>query len=71
MMVGWVAGIALANGDLAVNTLLSDHMVRQRDRPVPVWGTAKPDTKIALKFGQQGKTVETGRDGKWLVRLEP
>ena len=53
-----------------VNRLFSDHMVLQRDRPVPVWGTAKPGTTITVKFGQQRKTAETGTDGKWRVRLD-
>jgi sialate O-acetylesterase len=70
MIVGWLAGIALAQDNLAVNRLFTDHMVLQRDRPVPVWGTAKPDTKITVNFGQQEKTAEAGTDGKWLVRLD-
>jgi len=70
MMIGWVAGIALAQDNPAVNKLFSNHVVLQRDRPVPVWGTAKPGTKITVKFGQQEKTAETGTDGKWLVRLD-
>jgi hypothetical protein len=45
-------------------------MVLQRDMPVPVWGTAKPGAKITVTFGQQEKTAETGKDGKWLVRLD-
>jgi len=70
MIVGWVAGIALADGNLAVNRLFTDHTVLQRDMPVPVWGTAKPGTMITVTFGQQEKTAETGKDGKWLVRLD-
>ena len=53
-----------------VNRLFSDHTVLQRDMPVPVWGTAKPGATIKVKFGQQEKTTETGKDGKWLVRLD-
>jgi len=54
----------------SVSGLFSDHVVLQRDMPVPVWGTAKPGAKIAVTFGQQAKTAETGKDGKWLVRLD-
>jgi len=70
MIYGWVAGIALADGNLAVNRLFTEHMVLQRDMPVPVWGTAKPGTKVTVTFGQQEKSAETGKDGKWLVRLD-
>ncbi|MEI7902130.1 MAG: sialate O-acetylesterase [bacterium] len=70
MMLGWIAGSALAQDNLAVNRLFSDHTVLQRDRPVPVWGTAKPGTKVAVKFGRQEKTVDTDKDGRWHVRLD-
>ena len=59
-----------AQDNPSVSGLFSDHMVLQRDRPVPVWGTAKPGTKITVKFGQQEKTAETDKDGRWLVRLD-
>jgi len=59
-----------AQDNPSVSGLFSDHMVLQRDRPVPVWGTAKPGTKITVKFGQQEKAAETDKDGRWLVRLD-
>ena len=70
LMVGFLAGSALAQDNPVVNKLFSNHLVLQRDRPVPVWGTAKPGTKITVKFGQQEKAGETDKDGKWLVRLD-
>jgi len=70
MIVGYVAGMALAQDNPVVNKLFSNHLVLQRDMPVPVWGTAKPGTKVTVKFGQQKKTGEAGMDGKWLVRLD-
>ncbi|MCX6872540.1 MAG: hypothetical protein NTW21_01850 [Verrucomicrobia bacterium] len=70
--LGWMmkgsAGWAQDNPSLS--GLFSDHMVLQRDIPVLVWGTAKPGTKVSVKFGQQEKTAETGKDGRWLVRLD-
>jgi len=62
--------LCLAQDNPVVNRLFSDHTVLQRDMPVPVWGTAKPGTKVTVTFGQQEKTAETGKDGKWLVRLD-
>jgi len=53
-----------------VSKLISDHMVLQRELPVPVWGTAKPGTSVTVKFGPQAKTAEADKDGKWLVRLD-
>ena len=45
-------------------------MVLQRDMPVPIWGTAAPGEKITVKFRDQTKTVEAGKDGKWSVKLD-
>ena len=55
--------------------IFSDHMVLQRDMLVPVWGTADPGEVLSVTFGstesRQFKKVTTGRDGKWLVSLDP
>jgi len=48
-----------------------DHMVLQREKPVLVWGTAKPGEKVTVKFAGQNKTATTGTDGKWQVVLKP
>jgi len=70
--LGWMmmGSSGWAQDNPAVNGLFSDHTVLQRGMPVPVWGTAKPGAKITVTFGQQEKTAEAGRDGKWLVRLD-
>jgi len=72
IVMGWMmmGSAGWAQDNPSVSGLFSDHAVLQRDMPVPVWGTAKPGTKITVKFGQQEKTTETGKDGKWLVRLD-
>jgi sialate O-acetylesterase len=76
-LCGLTAGLLLAlNGvcrgqdNPVVSKLFSDHMVLQREMPVPVWGTAKPGTKVTVKFAQQEKTAEADKDGKWLLRLD-
>ena len=51
-------------------TLFSDHMVLQRDRPVPIWGTAPPDLKITVTFRDQVKSTTTAADGAWKVTLD-
>jgi sialate O-acetylesterase len=49
----------------------SDHMVLQREMPVPVWGTAKPGEKVTVTFAGQTKTVTVAEDRKWMVKLDP
>jgi sialate O-acetylesterase len=35
---------------LKLAPIFGDHMVLQRKKPVPVWGTAKPGETIAVSF---------------------
>ena len=48
-----------------------DHMVLQRDKPAPVWGTAAPGEKVTVNFAGQNKTATANTDGKWRVVLNP
>ena len=47
----------------------TDHMVLQRELPVPVWGWAGAGEKITVEFAGQKKSAITGADGKWRVDL--
>lgn len=51
--------------------LFSDHLVLQRDKPVPVWGHASPGETITVKFGAQTVGATATADGRWIVYLEP
>ena len=44
-----------------------DHVVLQRDKPAPVWGTAEPGETVAVTFAGQNKTATANTDGKWQV----
>ncbi|MCY2990169.1 MAG: sialate O-acetylesterase, partial [Planctomycetota bacterium] len=57
--------------ELKLAALFGDHMVLQRDRPVPVWGWAKPGEEVTVEFAGQKKTAKAAADGKWTVRLDP
>lgn len=56
---------------LRLASLFTDHMVLQRDQPVPVWGWAKPGQQITVEFAGQRKTTNAGSSGKWLTELDP
>jgi sialate O-acetylesterase len=49
--------------------VFSDNAVLQRDKPIPVWGTAAAGEKVSVSFA--GHTAETTADaeGKWRVDL--
>ena len=46
-------------------------MVLQRNKPVPVWGTADRGEKVTVTFAGQTKTTVAGDSGKWVVKLSP
>lgn len=62
--------VPFASAAPSPSALFSDHMVLQRDAPVPVWGTAHPGEEIAVHFGTQSHRVKTDPHGHWEVRLE-
>lgn len=49
----------------------ADHMVLQRDRTVPVWGTGEPGEVVAVEFAGQRLETQAGGDGRWRVDLAP
>jgi sialate O-acetylesterase len=56
--------------DVKLPAQFSDHMVLQRDKPVPVWGWASPAEKISVTFNKQTRTVVAEADGKWMIHLD-
>jgi hypothetical protein len=52
-------------------SIFSDHMVLQRERPVPVWGSAEAGSNVTVEFAGQVKTATADDDGKWRVDLDP
>lgn len=67
----WSAVALLPLRALELPTVFSDHMVLQRDQPLPVWGRAAPGAAVTVIFGRQ--SVETVADpaGAWSARLAP
>lgn len=57
--------------ELKLASLFTDHMVLQREQPVPVWGTAASGTEVTVQFAEQKKTTKADANGQWLVKLDP
>ncbi len=68
------AGLAFLNAtafaEVQLASPFTSHMVLQRERLVPVWGTADAGEQISVEFGGQKKTVTAGADGSWRVNLD-
>ena len=60
-----------AFGQVKLARLFSDHVVLQRNKPIPVWGWANPAEGVTVSLGGQNKTVQTDGSGKWMVELPP
>jgi sialate O-acetylesterase len=60
--------LASARADVSLHGLFTDHMVLQRDVPVPVWGWADEGERVTVEF--RGRKITTrARKGKWMVKL--
>jgi len=51
--------------------IFCDHLVLQRDKPLPIWGDAEPGEKVTVSFAGQKKTATADKKGKWQVVLKP
>ena len=60
-----------APADVKLPAIFGDHMVVQRGAKVPIWGTADPDERVAVKAGGRESAVNADAQGKWRVVLDP
>ncbi|MEO5959548.1 MAG: sialate O-acetylesterase [Opitutaceae bacterium] len=58
-----------ARADVRLASPFTDHMVLQREMPVPVWGWADAGEKISVRFAGQTIATTAGADGRWQVNL--
>ena len=61
---------AAASAAVKLNPLFTDGAVLQRDRAVPVWGTAADGETVTVALGGRQATA-VASNGQWLVRLKP
>ncbi len=64
----WIA--TPASAQLRLPAIISDHMVVQRSKSVPVWGWADPGESIVVTLGGQSKSTIATTDGRWSIRLD-
>jgi sialate O-acetylesterase len=74
MFAAAVAVVPAARADVVPNPMFGDHAVLQRDKPIPVWGTADPGESIQISLATDaGVAVRTqaSTEGRWLAQLPP
>jgi sialate O-acetylesterase len=70
-LIATLAFVSPAPADVRLPHVLSDHMVLQRDRPVPVWGWADPNESVTVTFAGQNLNTKADAAGHWQVQLQP
>ena len=55
---------------VTVARVFGDHMVLQREMPVPVWGSAEPGESVMVRFRDQSQSIVADAEGNWMVKLE-
>ncbi|SNT34704.1 sialate O-acetylesterase [Granulicella rosea] len=69
LLFAHLALTAVASAEVKLSPLFSDHGVLQRDRPIPVWGTAAPGEAVQVKLGRQELQATADSVGNWRVEL--
>ena len=60
----------VVNAEVTLPKIFSSNMVLQRNKPVPVWGTASPGEKISVSFNKQKRSITADVSGNWKVMLD-
>ncbi|HTJ79374.1 MAG TPA: sialate O-acetylesterase [Rariglobus sp.] len=58
-----------AVAEVRLPNVFSDHMVLQRDMPIPVWGWADPGELVTIKLAQSTATATADAHGEWRTIL--
>ena len=57
--------------EIVLPRILAHGMVLQREKPLPIWGTAAAGEQITVQFAGQHKKTTADESGKWMVFLAP
>ncbi|UOQ96765.1 sialate O-acetylesterase [Hymenobacter sp. 5317J-9] len=60
-----------AHATITLPRILGHDMVLQREKPVPIWGTAAPGEVVTVQFAGQHPSAKADAAGKWQVLLKP
>ena len=58
-----------SQADVRLPQIFGNHMVLQREQPVPVWGWADPGEEVSVQLGDTTLSTVAGDDGRWMVEL--
>lgn len=58
-------------GGLQMPEVFANDMVLQRNKPIPIFGTANAGEEVTVSFSKWTKKSKSGSDGKWKVVFDP
>ena len=61
--------VSCSQSPVTLPVVFSDHMVLQRDRPVPVWGQTDPRAQVTLLWQGEKVRVKADAQGYWHAQL--
>ncbi len=56
---------------LRLPAIFGDHMVLQRNTPLPIWGWAPPGEEVIVRLGRTQVKTKANKDGRWRGQLPP
>jgi sialate O-acetylesterase len=71
LLVVFLISALSTSAQFQVSKLFCDHMVMQRDKPVPVWGWGAHGDQVKITFDSKVYTAKVPNDGDWKVELPP
>ncbi|NIP84696.1 MAG: 9-O-acetylesterase [Planctomycetales bacterium] len=70
LVLGFALSPSPAPAEFRLPRVFSDHMVLQRDAPLPIWGWANAGEKVTVRFADQEKSATADPAGRWQVALD-
>jgi sialate O-acetylesterase len=70
LLLALLPGAALS-AQVTLPTILTSHMVIQRDLPVHIWGMAAPGEGVSVTFRGETRSTQAGQLGRWSLYLKP
>ena len=63
------SAVPQARADVKLPKVIDNHMVLQRDRPLPIWGWADADEEVTVKLDEAAASAKADAQGDWKVVL--
>ena len=61
--------VAAVRAEVTLPNVIADHMVLQREKPVRIWGWARPGEAVTATLAKHMAATKAGGDGAWSVTL--